>query len=73
MYIATKLIVLGIYILAYELIGLKRVSYSAARSVLDAMPYEMREELNVDSQGKFKRPVKKARTEVLEGVKMEIN
>ena len=55
-----------------KLIGLKRVSYNGARSVLDAMPYEMRAELNVDSKRKFNRAVKKARTEVLEGIKMEI-
>ena len=55
-----------------KLIGLKRVSYNAARSVLDAMPYEMSEEFNVDSQGKFKRAVKKARTEGLDDVKMKM-
>ena len=43
-----------------KLIGLKRVSYSGARAVLDALPYEMRDELNVESRRKFRRKVKKA-------------
>ena len=55
-----------------KLVGLKRVSYNNARSVLDAIPYEMRKELNVQTQSKFKTAIKKARTEVLEGIKMKI-
>ena len=32
-----------------RLIGLKRVTYSGARSVIDALPYEMRDGLNVET------------------------
>ena len=55
-----------------KLVGLKRVSYNGARSVLDTIPYEMRKELNVHTQSKFKTAIKKARTDVLEGIKMKI-
>ena len=55
-----------------KLVGLKRVSYNGARAVLDTLPQEMRDELNVESRFKFRRRVKKAANDVLEGVKMKI-
>ena len=48
---------------AKKLVGLKRVSYSAARAVLNALPDEIREACQVD---KLDRALKKARAEVLD-------
>ena len=41
-----------------KLVGLKRVAYNNARSVLDTIPYEMRKELNVHTLSNFKTAIK---------------
>ena len=35
-----------------KLVGLKRMSYSGARAVIDALPHEMRDGLNVETEKK---------------------